>query len=150
MAHEGMVYALEEIHRLLSPGGRLIDIHPFAEAPLAEIHQGGKIIFAEPIPVQYQEDIRQADAALAQVIQRGLFVVERSAAFDIRIYGSSVTELNDYLAERDAYDDSPPDEAMMAQQEELAAHVEGLMLVAGEGAEVAYHDRARITRLRPG
>jgi hypothetical protein len=32
MEYGGMVHALEEIHRLLKPSGRLIDIHPVAEA----------------------------------------------------------------------------------------------------------------------
>jgi len=31
MEHEGMVHALEEIHRLLKPAGTLIEIHPSLE-----------------------------------------------------------------------------------------------------------------------
>ena len=46
-----MVHALEEIQRLLRPGGSLIDIHPFPEVPLIEVYQGGRVLFAEPQPV---------------------------------------------------------------------------------------------------
>lgn len=66
-----MVHALESIHRLLAPGGRLVDIHPFAEAPLIEIHQGGLITFSEPAPDYPLAEIEQAEKALAQVIGRG-------------------------------------------------------------------------------
>jgi len=142
-----MVHALENIHRLLKLNGRLIDIHPFAEAPLIEIHQGGKIVFAEPVPASAVEDIQHAENALAHVIQLGLFAVERASEFDFRIYASSVTELRDFLVEADAYDDSPPDEAIAAQEQELAARVEGLLRATGEGAEVAHYEQVHIARL---
>jgi hypothetical protein len=144
-----MVHALESIHRLLKPDGRLIDIHPFAEAPLIEIHQEGKIAFVEPQPAAAVEDMQQADNALAHVIRHGLFGVERASEFEFRVYASTVSELRDFLAEAEAYDNTRLDEAAAAQQEALAARVEGLMRVAGAGAEVAYFERARIARLAP-
>jgi len=145
-----MVHALEDIHRLLKPDGRLIDIHPFAEAPLIEIHQGGKIAFAEQVPAYAVEDIQQAENALAHVIEHGLFAVERAREFDFRIYASSVVELHDFLTEAEAFaNSSPPEETAAAQYAELAAHVEGLMRVAGEGAEVAHYEKVRIARLAP-
>jgi hypothetical protein len=150
MAHEGMVHALEEIHRLLRPDGNLIDIHPCLEAPLIEIVQGGQIIFAEPSPEHDFEDKQQAEIALTQVVQRRLFVVERSKVFDFLIYASSVAELRNFLEEASAFQDSAPDEAAAAAQAELAARLEEALQAAGEGAEVAYHERARMTRLMPG
>jgi len=144
-----MVHALENIQRLLKPEGSLIDIHPFAEASLIEIHQGGKVAFAEPLPNYAVEDIQQAENALAHVIQHGMFIVERAREFDFHIYASSVAELRDFLTEAEAFANSPPDEATAAQYAELATRVEELMRMAGGGAEVAHYEKVRITRLTP-
>lgn len=148
MKHEGMVHALEEIHRLLRPDGKLIDIHPVVEAPLIEVHQGGRVLFAQPNPDYSAEDYRQADNALAQAIRRRFFVVERSGQFDFMVYGSSVAELRDYIAEANAFEDGSKDEAAAAREAERVAQVEGIMQGAGEGAEVATHERAHIAWLR--
>jgi hypothetical protein len=150
MAHEGMVHALEAIHRLLKPVGCLLDIHPLPQAPLAKIVQGGKVTFTGPVPSLNEEDVRQAEAALAHVVQRRLFVVERSEVFDFLVYASSVAELRNFLEEANSFQDSPPDEAATAAQDELAARLEEALQAAGEGAEVAYQERARMTRLMPG
>jgi hypothetical protein len=153
MKHEGMVHALEEIRRLLKPDGSLIDIHPVLEAAIIKVYQGGKVLFAEPDPKHdyygYGEDYRQADAALAQVVQSRLFVVERNGEFDFLTYGSSVAELRDFIAKAGAYGERPKDEAVAAPDAELYARVEKIMQEAGEGGEVATHERARIARLRP-
>jgi len=151
MKHEGMVHALEEIQRLLRPGGSLIDIHPVPEAWVIEVYQGSRVLFAEPWRDDdyYDEDVRQAEDALAQIVRRRLVVIERSGEFDFRIYGSSVAELRDFLAKENAYDDRPEDEAAAARKAELYARVEAIMQAAGEGAEVAHHERGRIARLRP-
>lgn len=149
MKHEGMVHALEEIQRLLRPGGSLIDIHPFLEAPLIKAFQGGRVLLAEPSPDHDEEDIRHAEDALAQVVERRLFVIERSGEFDFLTYGSSVAELRDFMAKANAYDDSPKDEAVAAREAELYARVEEIMQASGVGAEVAYHERCHIARLKP-
>ena len=145
-----MVHALEEIRRLLRPGSSLIDIHPVLEAPLVKVYQGDRVWFSEPSPgYDYEEDMRQAEAALAQVVQRGLFVTERSGEFDFLVYASSVAELNDFMVKASAFHDSPADEAAAAREAELAARVEEIMQAAGKGAQVVYHEKARIARLRP-
>lgn len=144
-----MVHALEDIHRLLKPAGHLIDIHPFAEASLGEIHQGQAILFSTPVPTDALDEIQQADSALARVVQRGLFAVEQASEFDFRVYASSVSQLRDYLAEASAFHADSLDEQVVAQWEELATQVEGLMSAAGEGAEVATCERAHIARLAP-
>jgi hypothetical protein len=149
MEHEGMVHALADIHRLLKSDGKLIDLHPFAEAPLIEVHQDGRVVFAEPIPIQYVEDVEHAEKALAHVVRHGLYALERAREFDFRIYGSSVAELSDFLIEAGAYDDSPLDETVAAQRAVLAARVEGVMQAAGEGAEVVHLERVHIARLAP-
>src|SRR5919204_397683 len=50
MEHEGMVHALEEIHRLLRPAGTLIEIHPAIGSPFVEVRSGGNVAFSEPDP----------------------------------------------------------------------------------------------------
>jgi len=150
MKPEGMVHALEEIQRLLRPGGSLIDIHPVLEAPLIKVYQGGRVLFAEPSPAyDYEEVLRQAEDALAQIVQRRLFVIERNGVFDFLTHGPSVAELRDFWAQAGAYSDSPKDEAVTAREAELYARVEEIMQATGPGAEVVGHERARIARLRP-
>jgi hypothetical protein len=149
MEQGGMVHALEEIHRLLRPDGSLIDIHPSLEAPLVEIHQDEKTVFAEPVPEHAYQGKQQAEKALTDVVQRGLFMVQRAGVFDFRVYASSIVELRSFLEEANAFEDSPPDEEAEAWQAELAAQVVEAMQAAGEGAEVAFYERVRITRLRP-
>ena len=151
MKPEGMVHALEEIYRLLRPDGCLIAICPVSGVSLVEVYQGGRVLFAEPDPVppEDHEVITQAEDALAQVVQRRLFVIEGSGEFNFLTYGSSVVELRDFKAKANAYDDSPKDEAVAVREAELYARVEGIMRAAGEGGEVVLHGKARIARLRP-
>lgn len=146
-----MVHALKEIHRLLAPAGRLIDVHPFAEAPVIEIHQDGRLTFSEPVPEYSVEGIQYAEKALSHVIDRGLFAVEQTRAFDFCTYGSSVAELQAFLEDEDSLIDRARDEAAAAQNyEALVAHIEQLMQAAGEGAEVVLHERVHMTLLKPG
>jgi hypothetical protein len=145
-----MVHALEEIQRLLKPNGCLIDIHPVREAPLIKVYRGSSVLFVGTDPgYDYDEDIQQAEAALAQIVQRGLFVIEGSSKFDLTTYASSVAELQEFFAMVGAYDDDPKDDAMEAQRTALYARVEEIMQAAGGDAEIAYHERAHITRLNP-
>ncbi len=144
-----MVHALEEIRRLLKPDGCLIDIYSIHEARLIKVYHGNDILFVEPDPSYCGKDSRQWEDALAQVVQRGLFAIERDSEFDLAVYGSSVAELQEFYDELEAYDDSPVDEAVEARAKELYNRVENIMQAVGDGAQVAYHERARITRLRP-
>ena len=147
-----MVHALEEIHRLLKPTGVLIDIHPVAESSPIEIHQGGKIDLAGHLSVrQWCIDYQQADNALAEIVQRGLFAVEREAVFDSLTYYDSVAEMRTVLKEaidKFARDAQSAGEAV-PHVEALAARAEELMQAAGSGAELIVRERTHISRLRP-
>ena len=72
MERDGMVPALEEVHRLLRPSGTLIDIHPVFGTAQLEVHSAGQVIFAEPASASPDEGVLQADDALAHVVGRGL------------------------------------------------------------------------------
>jgi hypothetical protein len=144
-----MVHALQEVQRLLKSDGRLIDIQPLIEAPLLKIYQGDSVIFVEPDPsYDYEEDLRQADAALTQAIQHGLFVIEGRREFDFLTHGSSARELLTFWGKASADDDISQDPAEQ-RIKEVYARVEEIRQAAGEGAEVALHERARILRLKP-
>jgi len=144
-----MVHALEKAQRLLKSDGRLIDIQPLIEAPLLKVYQENNVVFVEPDPsYDYEEDLRQADAALTQVIQRGLFVIEERSEFDFLTHGSSAPELLAFWGKASADDDIS--EAPAEQRiKEVYARVEEIRQAAGQGAEVVLHERARIIRLTP-
>ena len=147
-----MVHALEEVRRLLKSTGVLIDMHPVAESLPIEIHQGRKIDLAGHLLVrQWCTDYQQADNALAEITQRGLFVVDRESVFDSLTYYDSVEEMSTDLKQaidtfaRDAQsagEDVP-------QAEALAARADELMQAADSGAELIVRERIHISRLRP-
>ena len=147
-----MVHALEEIHRLLKPTGTLIDIHPVAVSSAIEIHHGGKIDLVGDLTVrQWCTDFQQADDALAEIAQKGLFILERAKVFDSLMYYDSVEEMRTSLKEAIDYFDrgaeSTSDEE--GQVDMLAARADELMQVASSGVELIAHEPTHISRLRP-
>jgi hypothetical protein len=150
MEHQGMVHALEEIHRLLNPGGLLVDIHPVPELTSIRVYDHGEVLFEESqVDADDEEEVIRAERALAEVADRGLFVVGMSHEFDFQTYASSVSELWDYLELMSAFVNSPKDEAAAMREQELAARVEKILRKAGERAKVAYYEKGKITRMRP-
>jgi hypothetical protein len=152
MEYGGMVHALEEIHRLLKPNGMLIDIHPVSEPSPIEIHQAGKVDLVGLLSVrQWCFEFEQADIALAQIIQRGMFTVERNAVFDLPTHYASAAELGTNLKEsveifaRDVQAAIEP----LPHVEALSARAEELMRAAISGAELIAHERTHISCLRP-
>jgi hypothetical protein len=149
MDHEGMVHALEEIRRLLKPQGILIDMHPDPTHYAVKVFHNGRVLFDEPKPENFSEDVAQAEAALAQVVERRLFVLEQSAECDFLTYGSSVAELRAYWDEANAYEGTEDDPVKVAREEEQFARADEVMRAAGEGAEVAIQERVRMARMKP-
>lgn len=142
-----MVPALEEARRLLRRDGTVIDIHPVPGTAEVEVHRAGEVVFAEPASASDDEGERHADAALAAVVARGLFVAERRSEFNFRVYASSAHELRDFLVEADAHARQQGSETSDAYESELYERVE--RMIGANGAEVAYHERGQITQLRP-
>jgi hypothetical protein len=149
MEQQGMVHALEEIHRMLNPSGLLVDIHPVPELPLIRVYDHGEVLFEEPLMDTVDEDIIVAERALAEITDRGLFAAGMSHAFDYQIYASSVGELRDYLELMNAFANNPKDEAAALREQELAARVEMILRKSGAGAEVAYYEKGKITPMIP-
>jgi hypothetical protein len=138
----GMVHALEKIHQLLRPDGRLIDLHPIGEPSPLEVRIGERNILAGWVTesddfVEY----KQADVALEQVVQCGLFVVERESTLSFITYADSVAELREYMAKE--WKDAILDEVS-------ARKAEDLLNMAECGKELILRDQVRIARLKPG
>jgi len=144
-----MVHALEEAHRLLTPDGLLVDIHPLPEAPTIEVRQGGKLLLSETYPSQSVEDYRQADRAIESAIERRLFAAPHRDLFEFLTYASSASELNDFFKKTGAYDHSPKDQAVEARKAELFTRVDQLIKSTGAAADVIFVERAQVAVLRP-
>lgn len=149
MEPEGMVHALEEIHRLLRPDGVLIDIHPAREAPLVEVHADGGIVVTETYPRAHGDDVVQAEEALAEIVRRGVFVEAAVRAFEFMTYGSSVAELRAFFEEAGAYDTSPIDDQVAARRDAMYAHMEEVRRRTGRRARISFREPTRMSRLVP-
>lgn len=149
MDRDDMVRALEEARSLLRPQGTIIDIHPVPGTAEVEVQRAGEVVFAEPASASDGEGERHAGAALAAVVARGLFVAERRSEFDFRVYAASARELRDFLAEADAHARQEERDTNDAYESELYERVDQMLAGGANGAEIAYHERGRITRLRP-
>ena len=147
-----MVHALEEIHRLLKPDGFLIDIHPIAEHSSIEIHRNGKIDLAGQLEVsQWCVDFSEADKALDEIIQRGIFAVEQKGTFDTLTYYDSASEMGTKLKEsilKYVREGEPVDEEV-SHVETLAAQAEEAVRATGNGAKLVLREKDHISRLKP-
>ena len=145
-----MVHALEELHRLTRPAGTLIEIHPAArEFPFLQVGSDGELFFSEKDPgFDYEEDSRHAEAAIATVVGRGVFVLEESRRFELRTHAASLQELRDHWAVADAYDPEEKEETLARRQEEMYARAHRV-LERSPGAELVYVEPATMSRLTP-
>ena len=145
-----MVHALEEIHRLLKPVGILIEIHPAVDAPpFVEVRSNGLLSFSEDDPVfDYEDDLRHADAAVASVLDRGVFVLDDRRTFELRTYAASVKELRDHWAFVGAYDPEEPEQTLARRRDEMYARAYEALEVA-PGSEIVYVEPATMSRLIP-
>ena len=145
-----MVHALEETHRLLRPGGTLLEIHPAVdEPPFVEVRSDGQLLFGEQDPAfDYEEDLRDAEAAVATAVERGVFTVEDRRRFELRTHAASVVELRDHWAFVGAYDPEEPEETLMRRRDEMYARA-NRVLKRSPGAEIVYVEPATMSRLAP-
>lgn len=147
-----MVHALEIIHRLLKPDGFLIDIHPVAEHSSVEIHQNGKIDLVGQLEVsQWCIDFHEADKALDEIIQRGIFTVEQKGTFDTLTYYDSASEMGTALNEsilKYVREGEPVDEEV-SHVEVLAAQADELLQATDGEAMLVLREPDQISRLKP-
>ena len=93
-----MVHALNEIRRVLTSGGYLIDLRPFIAKPPIEIISGNKIIPAGFVDdSQDIPDYLAANDAVEYMTANGLFSHEQSATFELYTYWDTITEFKTYM-----------------------------------------------------
>lgn len=136
-----MVHALEKIHRLLVPGGRLIDIHPSDQPPPIHVRLGSDSRCAGWLRetddcVEYE----QAADALRAAVQDGLFAWEARRTFAFTIYADSLSELRAYLAQE--WQDAILDD-------QVSRRVADWLQVAAQDKELSLREIITIARLRP-
>lgn len=97
-----MVHALLECWRALTPGGYLIDLRPYSSNPAIElVGEGGETII--PGHINDESGIPldlAADKAIAEVVRRGLFSLEREAAFKFNYYWPELEDMVEYVSVR--------------------------------------------------
>jgi hypothetical protein len=96
-----MVDALKRAHRMLRPGGSLVELHPSSATPPVEVNG---VVVGRVDTRGAPERHAAAGRALAAAVAEGLFVVTSTASFDFFTYGDSIEELRGYVQEnwRDA------------------------------------------------
>lgn len=95
-----MVDALIKIKTLLKPNGLLVDIHPMDQVMPIYVQLGREIRPVGDINVESKfTKYRQADKAIAAVLQDGIFTLQQKTAVDFSVYFDSVAECRQYLAE---------------------------------------------------
>ena len=101
-----MVDALAEIHRVLAPGGILVDARPdsrvpaYAERPRPRGFQRFGIVKTSRLEVAND---RASDLAIATVVREGLFRRMRRGRFWHLVPFSSLAELRTYLREHQRF-----------------------------------------------
>lgn len=143
-----MVHALKETHRLLTPDGILVDIHPSATGTFVQVFYQGEMLLNIPKREQDSTAIPQAEAAIKDMISAGLFVEEGRQEFDYCIYASSMNALRTYWDEQSEYE-TPRDPAVVAREAYVFAQAESLVEKIGPDAQLVLYDRATVSRLRP-
>ena len=137
-----MVHALETVHGLLAPGGRLIDIHPLTERAEFQVRVGGELVHAGWLrETDGGVEYTNAERAQASVVESGLFVLEANRTFSFVHHADSLATMRVHLARtwKDAILD-----------DEVAHRIQALLTQAGPGGELLLREEPRMARLRPG
>lgn len=96
-----MVHALDEMRRLLVPGGVLIDIRPLADRWPVEVGSTGAFKqtgHVTDLPIQVDGDVA-ANQALKEAETRGSFEREQEALFPLLYSWDMPSEMEEFIAE---------------------------------------------------
>ena len=90
------MHALRHVHRLLVPGGTLVDLHPFDEERL---EAAGRVLGVIEEPEWISVDLPNSEARLQDAIRDGLYTLEAQVAFELVQHFDTAEDLLDAKAE---------------------------------------------------
>lgn len=90
------MHALRHVHTLLVPGGTMLDLHPVTEQ---QAEAGGRIVGVLCEPEFVARHLPNAEAALEQVIDEGLYASEAEIEFDVLQHFDTTEELLEKTAD---------------------------------------------------
>ena len=94
-----MVHALNEIRRVLTLGGTLIDLRPMLDGWPMEVTSTGEdreVGRATDLPEPLADD-EAADQVMAEALQQGWFLREREQVFSFFYYWDTPKEMQEYI-----------------------------------------------------
>ena len=84
------MHALRHVHKLLVPGGTMLDLHPLTEGT---VEAGGRPIGVIEEPDFVAVDLPNAEARLKEAIGAGLYTLEEEIDFDVLQHFDEAEEL---------------------------------------------------------
>jgi hypothetical protein len=84
------VHALRHVHRLLTPGGAMLDLHPVTEE---QVEAGGRPIGVIEEPEYRTVHLPNAERRVRDAVAAGLYSFEAETEFDFVRYFDDVDEL---------------------------------------------------------
>ena len=90
------MHALRHVHRVLIPGGTLVDVHPVTEE---QIESGDGIVGVILEPDWIRVDLPNSEAALREPVHEGLYTLEAETEYDVLEHFDDADDLID--AKRD-------------------------------------------------
>lgn len=138
-----MVHALAECWRVLTCGGLLLDLRPFAGNWPLEAVAGRRTWLAGTLDDSRERpDDEAANAAIAHAVRAGWFRAERTTTFEYAWYWDTLAELEAYIAERWT--------TVMRLPPRTRAAAERRLATAGPGARLRLRRGMLIGRYRRG
>jgi hypothetical protein len=90
------VHALRHVHRLLVPGGTMLDLHPVTEQ---QVEAAGRVAGVIREPEWLDRHLPNAEAGLQQVIGEGHYALETEVDFDVLQHFDTTEELLERAAD---------------------------------------------------
>jgi len=137
-----MVHALHEIHRLLAPGGILIDLRPLADNWPVEVKSNRETMKSgrvDDLPAGLEDD-KAANESISHVSAEGLFVHDQEDFFSFFYYWDSPKEMQEFI------DDDWAD--FIRIDEEVWKKIRSMWAVADADARVRVRVKMMINRWR--
>ena len=89
-----MVDALREIHRILAPGGALLDLRPISGTnSVYLVTAASEVPYGAIDAYGAEHDDQAADAAIEEMLQRGCFMLRSRTRFEFDFYWDTAAEM---------------------------------------------------------